>query len=403
MSRQLDPTDPALLIPPRARLLHVGPPKTGTTALQKAAAAQRRVLLEQGVLYPGKGYSHRRATFRFAGRTEGWGTPAPGDRKVWETLRAQVVAEQERRVWLSSEDVAELEPALVPELLRELGGDVHVVMTLRSLPALLSSAWSQYLKTGLRADFEAWAQGVLADPPQRGLTPSFRRRTDLIGLVTRWRDAVGPERLLLVVLDPADRDLVPRTFETLLGLVPGTLTDVELGSDAANRSFTRAEAELVRRLNVRLRRGGTVPWPDYERYVRNSTVPAMLRRVPDREEPRIVPPRWAVDRLVALAEGHRDALRALDVRVVGDLDGIAQPTAGLDVAPQVTGLPVEALASGLAACVQARLQTARKTAAAVDGTSLDDVPGRVLARTVADRASRALRRRLAVRRPSSSA
>lgn len=402
MSTLLEATDPALLIPPGARLLHVGPPKTGTTALQKAAAAQREVLLEQGVLYPGKGYSHRRATFRFAGRTEGWGTPTPGDRKVWETLRDQVVAEQERRVWLSSEDVAELDPALVPRLLSELGGDVHVVMTLRSLPALLASAWSQYLKTGLRVEFEQWAKGVLSEPPRKDLTPSFRRRTDLTQLVTRWRDAVGPDHLTLVVLDPGDRDLVPRTFETLLGLEPGTLTGVELGGDASNRSFTRAEGELVRRLNSRIRRSGKVPWQDYERYVRNSTVPGMLRRVPGRDEPKLVPPRWAVDRLVELAQGHRDALSALDVRVVGDLERLATPTASLDEPPPPVGLPVEALLAGLSACLNRRLATERKTAARITPALLEEVPGRVLARTIATRATRALRRQLPVGRAGSA-
>ena len=39
-------------------LLHIGPPKTGTTALQHSLAQARPQLKAQGVLYPGKRFSH---------------------------------------------------------------------------------------------------------------------------------------------------------------------------------------------------------------------------------------------------------------------------------------------------------------------------------------------------------
>jgi len=66
-----DPIVPA--IPENSVLLHVGLPKTGTTALQNAAANQRAALLEHGVRYPGDRHNHSNASFSVAGGHEGGG------------------------------------------------------------------------------------------------------------------------------------------------------------------------------------------------------------------------------------------------------------------------------------------------------------------------------------------
>ena len=43
-----------ILLPPQAVLLHIGPHKTGTTAVQSALASARPRLKTAGVLYPGR-------------------------------------------------------------------------------------------------------------------------------------------------------------------------------------------------------------------------------------------------------------------------------------------------------------------------------------------------------------
>ena len=400
MSVRLDPSASELLVPPRARLLHVGPPKTGTTSLQRSAAAAREALLRQGVLYPGTRYSHRRATTPFTQQHGGWASGTPADDAGWAELAAEVRGAGDLRVFLSSEDVAELAADRVPDLLAAVGGEVHVAMTLRSLPALLSSAWSQYLKSGLRADFDSWVTGVLADPPQEGLTPSFARRSDLTGLVTTWLELVGRDRLTVIVLDPADRDLVPHAFESLLGLEPGTLTASELSGDLSNRSFTLAEAELVRRLNERVRGKGGLAWSDYERYLRNSAIPAVLRRVPGREEARLVPPRWAVERAAEAAREHARRIAELDVRVVGDLAGLSLPVPSRDEpAPVPADLPVEAAEQALLACLRAGVRWSHKPPSTPAPPDLDRVEAAVLARVLAGRVVRRVRRSTARLRP----
>ena len=45
---------PVETLPEGAVLLHIGPYKTGSTAIQQALFDQRDVLAEHGVLYPGR-------------------------------------------------------------------------------------------------------------------------------------------------------------------------------------------------------------------------------------------------------------------------------------------------------------------------------------------------------------
>ncbi len=400
MSTRLEPTEPSLLLPPQARLLHAGLPKTGTTALQHSASAQRAELLRQGVRYPGKGLNHRKAGLVFAERVAGWRTP---DQAAWLRLVQEVRDDHDSRVWLSNENLAELPADVLRGLVDQLGGEVHAVLTLRSLPALLTSSWSQYLKTGLRSPFDRWVEAVLAPQEGEHVTPSFHRRNDLAALVRTWVDVVGADRLTLVVLDPADRARVPTAFESLLGLAPGTLAAVPLTGGDTNRSFTVAEAELVRRLNERVHAREDLDWSDYHRFVRKGAVNGLLRRTPDPGEPRIVPPRWAVERSVELAEGHRAAVEALDVRVVGDLAGLATPVPAREQAAEVPGLPVDAAVEALMACLEAGRGASPAPPAAppavppAPARGLDGVPAAVLARTlarrVAGRARRAVRGR----------
>src|SRR5690625_4335566 len=50
----------SFVLPPGTRALYIGPPKSGTTALQAAASAARDELYTHGVVYPGSGESHHR-------------------------------------------------------------------------------------------------------------------------------------------------------------------------------------------------------------------------------------------------------------------------------------------------------------------------------------------------------
>ncbi|MCW2746978.1 MAG: hypothetical protein JWP10_120, partial [Nocardioidaceae bacterium] len=89
-------TDSAVTaLPERARLLHIGLPKTGTTALQAAASASRPLLLDHGVRYPGKNYNHRFESSGLLGRRFGsvmLGGGKEPQREQWDEMMAEIEA-----------------------------------------------------------------------------------------------------------------------------------------------------------------------------------------------------------------------------------------------------------------------------------------------------------------------
>ncbi|MDP9824252.1 DNA-directed RNA polymerase specialized sigma24 family protein [Kineosporia succinea] len=140
----------------------------------------------------------------------------------------------------------------------------------------------------------------------------------------------------MVVLDPADRGLLMRTFNDLLGLPGGTLTGVESGRQ--NRSMSAAETELFRRLNVQLR-DRDFPWKDYADLIRYGSILRTVELMPSGEGPAVHTPDWAVDRAVELARGYREIIEELRVSgldVIGDPDLLTEPWPG---APEPTPAP----------------------------------------------------------------
>jgi hypothetical protein len=384
-------------LPPGARLLHIGLAKTGTTALQSAARARRAELLAHGVRYPGTGLNHREAVAALMGRRWGWKGPGASvpPLRHWERLLAEVESETERRVWISHEFAAESDDATAQRFVDALGERLHVVVTLRPYGSLLTSSWQQYLKTGLTLTFERWLQAVLADPPDTSVTETFHRRSDQGGVVQRWADAAGPERVTAVVVDKAAPTRLTDAFEALLDLPDGFLVDESLGGLQANRSLSAQESELLRRLNLLLKGRGTT-WGDYDALVRKGGVDRLLQvRTPGPQEARPELPRWAAERAGERGRRFADAIAASGVRVVGDLAALAAPVAGVAEPapePEVVDMAVAAeLATGLLSA-----GTGRGPFFADAGPPLvrrvDEVPARELAGSLARRARRRLRR-----------
>ncbi len=390
-------TDP---LPPAARMLHIGLPKTGTTALQSTAQARRAELLSAGVRYPGGGLNHREAVSALMGRRWGWIGPgaAVPPLRHWGTLKTEVLAETQRRVWISHEFASEADDATADRFVQELGDQLQVVVTLRPFGAVLLSSWQQYLKGGTTHTFGRWLKAVLGDPPQTKVTPSFHLRNDQAGVVRRWAGAVGADHVTAVVVDKTRPAQLSDAFEDLLDLPAGFLLAPELGGLQANRSMSVPESELVRQVNLALK-GQGVEWGQYEALLREGGLARLLQtRTPAEQEPALRLPRWAARRASDLGRAYAEGVAASGVRVVGDVSVLAEPVQGQDAAPASDQVPLDAAVALVVGTLSAALGRgaflAEPEEPAVPQRRVADVRTRELVGEAGARLRRAARRRL---------
>ncbi|MFI6434648.1 hypothetical protein [Streptomyces sp. NPDC050759] len=342
-------------LPGGTRLLHIGPHKTGTTAIQGALFAAKDLLPEHGVVFPAHSRHPMEAALAACARPAMIGDTTPTE-KHWTRLLEQVAATGGRTSVISSEFFADAEDDdTVARIAEQLGGErAHVLVTLRPLVKIMPSQWQQYVQNGLRMGYDDWLTHMLRKAPYEQPNPSFWRRHRHDRLVERWARAVGTERITVVVVDDRDRGGLMRTFERLLGLPENLLQPVP---DAANRSLTLAETEMLRNLNKEFR-GNGLPDELYSKLVRNGAVMHMKNACsPSPDDVKILTPEWAVAAAAEIGAEMAGRIGDLGVRVVGDpgllsavskasaLDGIPAPR----IAPEVAA---RALYGALAAAAE---------------------------------------------------
>jgi uncharacterized membrane protein YgcG len=319
-------------IPLGARLLHVGPPKTGSTALQDALHQSRPALRRQGVTYVSRG-RHELIPARYAtGRLPSGPKWAWAERR-WHELVAALREEGPERKIYSSEYLADATDDQVARIVDAVGPeDLYVVITLRPLVDIVPSQYQQYLQGGLTEDYESWLEVTFNHPPYTGPTPWFWQRHRHDALVQRWVRAIGAERVIVVVTDGRDFDAVPTVFEQLLELSPGTLTGRKVRQ---NRSLTWAEAEVMRRFNVQAHEAGIVD-SKYQ-FLTKFAADHVKERVPRPGEGRIVTPDWAAKQADELGADFVAAIEESGVRVIGDLRQLCPgPLVGVWTGPPET-------------------------------------------------------------------
>ncbi|MFE1833267.1 hypothetical protein [Streptomyces sviceus] len=303
-------------LPFGTRLLHIGPHKTGTTAVQGSLFAAKDQLPEHGVVFPAHSRHPMEAALAACARPAMMGDTAPTERH-WTRLLEQVGAVGAKTAVISSEFFADAEDDdTIARIVGQLGGEpVHVLVTLRPLVRIMPSQWQQYVQNGLRMGYEDWLTHMLRKEPYEQPTPSFWRRHRHDRLVGRWVRAVGPRRVTVVVVDDRDRTALLRTFEQLLGLPENLLRPVP---DAANRSLTLAETEMLRNLNKEFR-GNGLPDELYSKLVRNGAVKHMKNACsPSPEDVKILTPEWAVEAAAAIGAEMTRNIGDTGVRIIGD-------------------------------------------------------------------------------------
>lgn len=338
MNRSNASADPRA-IPKGSVLLHIGPPKTGTSALQGACHAQRDLLARAGVHYAGPGVQPSTAAFAVT-RREHPSTGRPPSMRHWRSLVKEVTSHRSETVLISSEFFAGASAEQAREVIAALGGErVHVVVTLRPLGKILASRWQQNVQEGARVGYGEWLTDVLKAPESTHAKRFWsRQRHD--ALVARWSVAGSPERTHVVVIDDRDHDGILRTFEQLLGIPTETLAGHR---DTPNRSMTLQEIEVVRAFNEQFHEAGLAPSLRYQLMSRGAAT-HLKRRAPLKDEPRITTPPWALDEANCVAQEMIESIYALGVKVYGDTsllltDRGAQQEGGLESETRISVSP----------------------------------------------------------------
>ena len=310
-------------------ILHIGVPKTGTTALQAALANSRKDLAKQNVVYPSQWRNaHHRAAWAITERTWGWkgrgGTTTPI--KHWNRLVKET--KTNKKIILSSEFFCEANQKQSQKMVADLGRSrLEVVITLRPFGKLLPSAWQQYLKYGVKLTYDEWLAAILNGPREAAPTPTFWMRHDHPALIKRWLELIGKDNLTLVVVDDTNHDFIYQAFEEILQLQAGTLQKRK--EKVSNRSMTLAEAEFLRQINLRQPDNST--WDRYESFVRRSMMHEILNSpIAETAPEKLTTPKWAADKANQIAKDYLAELSKLDLKVIGDLQQLASEVSGSD-------------------------------------------------------------------------
>jgi hypothetical protein len=348
--------DADLLLPAGTRLVHIGPHKTGSTAVQVAFHDAREQLAAHGVHYAGSGRRPRLAGWSIGLAGKKYGVERPSTRH-WDDLVAEVTGAGDQRVCVSNEDFGRATREQRQRIVDDLGGDrVHVVAVARRLDSYLPSQWQERVKAGVTLSWEEWLRIVLdRDSDQRHYERmNVWRAHDVGRLLHNWTEVVGPDRVTLIINDGADRTLLPRTFERLLGLPDGLLVP---DPSQSNPSLSWAEVELVRATHLAFASLGVDrrdrdPW----------TAAGLVRHLQGADLPRATPttppfPEWAAAQVRRIGVERARAVRESAVRVVGDPDALLTheplPVGPVDVPP---ALPQAAVSVAVQAFVQATVE-----------------------------------------------
>ena len=233
--------------------LHIGMPKTGTSAVQRFFADNRELLSEEGFLYPDFGLRYEGIGVN---RNAHWlhkqGYNEDEAQECFEKLRTW--SEQYDRILISDEGIWNQnfhdqnfwEEGFFPWLksrLEEIGMELHVIVFLRRQDELFYSYWSQMVKERSTETFEACLQ--------KRETPFWKNRLDLEQNLREVENTVGLDHMTVRVYQPArykeDSHILIRDFLDAAGVKDDK--EWKVLDRRVNISLTDVPLEVCRRMN----------------------------------------------------------------------------------------------------------------------------------------------------------
>ena len=333
-------------------IIHPGFHKTGTTAIQASLTTKRAELLAKGILYPWPGLSaHHRAAWALSGRSWGWknrgGTTTDIER--WNSIAKEYVNHKGVAI-LSSEFLTELSVELLEKIKKDTQAkgsektDIQVVFTLRPLAKLLASTYQQYLKVGIKSNYETWLHSIFDDGAKGKHFQNFWRRNRHAEVMARWAQVFGPENVTVIVVDETKPDFLYESFNNLLGLEKDFLVASE--DRGINRSLTFPEISLLLKINQEYPL--TREWQDYLAFIRSGAIKHLTDKVPaNPEDQKLLTPEWAVTKAKEITAESIQQIKDLGINVVGPLDEMVNATVPTGSNEPVDSISLESAAEML--------------------------------------------------------
>jgi hypothetical protein len=308
-------------------VLHIGLLKSGTSFIQQQIRHHSGALAEDGVLFPGgRTWRTQVTAVRDLLGTSHLGV-AGGKTRSWDWLAGEAQSWPGETVLVSMEFLSFAEQEQAKRAAESLQPrDVDVLVTARDLARVVPAMWQEGIQN--RASW-SWRDYIdsLRDRPGASPAPAegFWRQHDLPRILRTWIAAVGGDRVTLVTVPQpgAEPDQLWIRFCQAAGLsaYPLHVQDV-------NTSLGVAGTELMRQLSLasehRLSRAA------YLRHLKHFLAKDVLARLDDASFGLDSDDQqWAIQR----ARRMVDEVRALGVRVVGELTELVPPPAPARRAP----------------------------------------------------------------------
>lgn len=180
--------------------LHIGLPKTGTTAIQRALAGRPEALRSAGFTYPVAEGRHDHCA-EVADLKLQFATPqTPDDQGYSRLLRrarpdawrdlVRRVRSTDERVLISNEAMSSLPASMAARIIDQLTGQrpklARVVLVVRPLSALLPSAYGQMAQDTVVPSFELWTRAWLHTKIRQLESPTMDDWTNGFSVARNW-------------------------------------------------------------------------------------------------------------------------------------------------------------------------------------------------------------------------
>ena len=332
--------------------LHVGLPKSGTTYLQAVLGKNKSVLKQRArLLYPGATWGRQVDAVRDVRRMKVPPSQKAAVAGAWERLVAEMQAWPNDAI-VSMEWLCMATPGQIMRIAKDLeSSEVHVVFSVRDVGRTVPAAWQEFSQNRSTWRWPEFLEQVTGDAPMdTEAGKAFWGQQDMALLLDRWASVIPAERVHVVTLPQSGADPAElwRRMCEVLGIDHEGYDLTDLGSNA---SLGMESAELMRRVNVRLKELGT-PVPVYNRIFKHRVAKQILAARKG-EESKVLLPTEYHDWARAKAEQQIGAIRASGAHVVGDLEELrpvlkpeeAQAVAEEPQAEAVLDAAVQALAA----------------------------------------------------------